>query len=135
MSNLSEWKPEYSVGNTTLDSQHRKLLELCHRVSHYQCDGTKSSIDNFHSILSELAFYADQHFALEEDVLHRVGFPDLDQQIQDHDAYREWLTEFLFTTMDGKVDKSALQEYLEQWWIGHILDSDMQYSDYFKPKN
>lgn len=132
MIDLSEWKPEYSVGNTTLDYQHQKLLQLCKHVSQYQCDGTKASIETFHSILSELAFYADKHFELEEDVLRRVGYPRLQEQIQEHDAYREWLTEFLCVAMHGNIDKSTLQNYLEQWWVGHILDSDMQYSCYLK---
>lgn len=131
MADLSEWKPQYSVGNTTLDSQHQKLLRLCKRVSEYLCDGTKASIETFHSILSELAFYADKHFELEEDVLRRVGYPHLQQQIQEHNAYREWLTEFLFVAMEGNIDKSSLQNYLEKWWLTHILDSDMQYAAYF----
>ncbi len=134
MIEMSEWKPEYSVGNTTLDSQHQKLLQLCKRVSHYQCDGTKASIETFHSILSELAFYADRHFELEEDVLRRVGFPQLKEQIQEHNAYREWLAEFLFVAMNGKIDKSSLQNYLEQWWVNHILDSDMQYTNFLSKK-
>ena len=134
MVDLSEWKPEYSVGNRTLDSQHQKLLQLCKCVSQYLCDGTKASIETFHSILSELAFYADKHFELEEEVLRRVGYPHLQQQIQEHNAYREWLTEFLFVAMYGNIDKPSLQKYLEQWWISHILDSDMQYTDYLNKK-
>lgn len=130
MVDLSEWKPGYSVGNLTLDSQHKKLLQLCKRVSEYVCDGSQDSIETFHSILSHLAFYADKHFQLEEDVLRRVGYPHLQQQIQEHDAYREWLSEFLCVAMYGNIDKTSLQNYLEQWWVGHILESDMQYSCY-----
>lgn len=131
MLDLSEWKPEYSVGHTTLDAQHKKLLQVCRRVSTYRCDGTKASIEAFHSILSELAFYADKHFASEENLLRQIGFPHLQQQIEEHDAYREWLTEFLFLTMNGKIDKSSLQNYLESWWLSHILASDMQYASLF----
>lgn len=130
MIDLSEWKPEYSVGNTTLDSQHKKLLQLCKRVSSFQSDGSKESREAFHSILSELAFYADQHFALEEDVLRRVDYPQLPAQIQEHNAYREWLTEYLFIAMNGNIDPSSLQHYLEEWWLKHILLSDMEYAPY-----
>ena len=130
MVDLSEWKPEYSVSNATLDAQHQKLLLLCKRVSQYECDGSKNSIETFHSILSELAFYADRHFQVEEEVLRRIGYPNLRQQIKEHNEYREWLTEFLFVVMSGSVDKSSLYDYLERWWINHILISDMQYSGY-----
>ena len=80
MSYTYEWKPEYSVGSKTLDIQHQKLLMLCKRVSDYQCDSSKRSIETFHSILNDLAFYAKKHFQTEEDVLRLNGNPKLDEQ-------------------------------------------------------
>lgn len=132
MSDLSEWKPEYSVGNRTLDSQHKKLLELCKRVSSYECDRSKASIDAFHAILNDLAFYARKHFETEEQVLRQIGFPKLSEQKEQHDGYSEILVEFLLAAIGGTIDKSALQNYLENWWINHILVSDMEYSDFLK---
>ena len=29
---LPEWSPEYSVHNNMIDTEHRKLFELAHRV-------------------------------------------------------------------------------------------------------
>lgn len=130
MLDQAEWKPEYNVGDEMLDAQHRKLLQLCKRVSQYVCDGSKASIEAFHSILSELAFYADKHFELEEDILRRVSFPGLEEQLSEHNAYREWLLDYLFLAMNGEIDKVPLQSYLEAWWIKHILVSDMQYKNF-----
>jgi hemerythrin len=135
MIDLSEWKPEYSVGNQTLDLQHKRLLELCKRLSAYECDMSKHSIDAFHVILNDLAFYASKHFETEEQVLRQIGYPKLPDQKKEHEQYGEKLIEFLFAAMNGQIDKTTLQDYLETWWINHILVSDMEYSNYLKQGN
>lgn len=132
MIDLSAWKPEYSVGNRTLDMQHKRLLELCKRVSNYQCDKSKAGIDAFHVILNDLVFYATKHFEIEEQVLREIGYPKLSEQQQEHDEYSEKMVDFLLAAIGGEIDKTSLQAYLEKWWIDHILVSDMEYSDFLK---
>lgn len=132
MTDLSEWKPEYSVGNRTLDLQHKKLLALCKRVSSYKCNRSKASIDEFHGILNDLAFYASKHFETEEQVLRQIGYPMLSSQKEQHDGYSETLVEFLLSAINGNIDNTALHDYLEKWWINHILISDMEYSAFLK---
>jgi hemerythrin len=125
-----DWRPEYSVGNKTLDSQHQKLLQICKRVSVYRCDGTRTSISHFHTILNDLASYAATHFETEERVLHRIGYPSLLQQNIEHKEYSERLVDFLCAAIDGRIDREALEEFLWKWWVSHILESDMQYASY-----
>lgn len=82
--------------------------------------------------MNDLAFYARKHFETEEQVLRQIGFPKLSEQKEQHDGYSEILVEFLLAAIGGTIDKSALQNYLENWWINHILVSDMEYSDFLK---
>lgn len=135
MPDLSEWRPEYSVGNLTLDVQHQRLLALCKRVSAYEFLRDKSSLEEFHGILNELASYATKHFQTEEDVLRRIGYPGLADQKREHDAYSENLVEFMFDAINGEPNKERLQSYLESWWIDHILVSDMAYRTYLLPNS
>lgn len=132
MIDLSVWRPEYSVGHQTLDLQHKRLLKLCERVSSYQCDKSKASIDAFHVILNDLAFYATKHFETEEQVLQQTGYAKLSVQKMEHDEYSDKMVEFLIAAIGGDIDKVALQRYLESWWVNHILVSDMEYSDWLK---
>jgi hemerythrin len=130
MNTSYEWKPEYSVGNRALDTQHQKLLQICKTVSSYQCDGSKSSILDFHSILNDLAYYATRHFEAEEDILLRAGYPALEEQQEEHAQYNECLVEFLCDAINGKIERDALEAFLGKWWVNHILLSDMHYSSY-----
>lgn len=130
MPDLSDWRPEYSVGHLTLDTQHQRLLALCKRVSAYEFRRDKQSLEEFHNILNDLAAYASMHFQTEEAVLKAVDYPALAAQKQEHDAYSESLVEFMFDAIHGEPDKLRLQRYLETWWIDHILVSDMAYKTY-----
>lgn len=127
-----DWRPEYSVGNDTLDSQHIMLLELCKRVSGYVCDGSKTSIKAFQSILNELVAYASMHFQTEERMLEQAGYPMLVNHKASHDKYSDTMVEYLIESIDGGINSSALSEFLKQWWLNHILVSDMDYRDYVK---
>ena len=135
MSYTYEWKPEYSVGSKTLDIQHQKLLMLCKRVSDYQCDSSKRSIETFHSILNDLAFYTKKHFQTEEDVLRLNGNPKLDEQKGLHNEYESRLVDFLNAAMSGEIITEPLQEFLGKWWVNHILTSDVQYRNHTARKN
>lgn len=98
-------------------------------MSSYDCDGSKASIESFHVILNDLAFYASKHFETEEQVLMQIGYPKLSAQKDQHDGYSETLVEFLIAAIGGTIDKLSLQNYLEKWWISHILESDMEYKE------
>lgn len=128
------WQESYSVGNAELDDQHKKLLQLCNRVSQCKQDNSPESISNFHLILNDLAAYANIHFRIEESMLAQAKYPLLDEQIKEHTAYSESIAEFLFSATMGMIDKDGLAQYLEIWWIKHILDSDMQYKSLLAPK-
>ncbi|MBL8430208.1 MAG: bacteriohemerythrin [Dechloromonas sp.] len=132
MINSYEWKPEYSVGDETLDTQHKQLLKICKHVSDFRCDGSKNSVLDYHSILNDLAFYATRHFEAEEALLRRVGYPALEKQQTEHAEYNETLVNFLYDAINGKVDRDTLEGFLGRWWVNHILLSDMHYSDYVK---
>jgi hemerythrin-like metal-binding protein len=132
MLDLLCWKNEYSVGNTTLDNQHKNLLKICKMISLYELDGSRESIGNYQSILNDLADYAGTHFHTEEEILTQANYPLIEDHAAEHMDYIDKLTDFLLSATHGVVDKQGLAQYLDAWWINHILESDMAYSHYLK---
>ena len=65
-------------------------------------------------------------------MLRRVGYPLLEQQKQEHDEYSEKLVNFLCDAIAGTIDRDSLEDFLGKWWVGHILESDMQYAGYLQ---
>ena len=129
----TKWKAEYSVGNALLDEQHRQLLGLCGDVAACMAQGgqDREPLDN---LLVELSRYARIHFAAEEALLSKIKYPRLAEQLAEHREYDENITAFLVSATFRRVKPAKLQvalsEYLEDWWLKHILDSDMQYKRY-----
>lgn len=129
---LPEWNPSYSIGNDLLDRQHARLLDLCRHAEQYMTEQGGEAEEQLHELLHQLATYADVHFATEEEVLRKCGYPNLDEQIEGHMAYREELTRMLFEAMDGRLTNRELFDYATGWWLDHILVSDMECAPYLR---
>lgn len=121
------WDERFSVGNATLDAEHRKLLALCAQAADCLEDDNREGRLLFHSILNELCVYAEQHFHTEEAILNQHNYPQLAEQRAEHLEYQTQLAEFLYAATTGTIDKVGLHRYLSDWWQHHILESDMLY--------
>jgi hemerythrin len=134
MNSEVQWDDRYSVGNATLDLQHRKILELCARAIDCLDNDTDASDEQAHLILNELQSYVEIHFRTEEQILSACHYPKLAEQKAEHFEYSQQLAEFLYAATQGLIDKAGICLFLSAWWRGHILESDKQYSDYVRAK-
>jgi hemerythrin len=125
------WDSSYSVGQNTLDHQHRKLMALCNALADCLASSGPQSDSLFHEILNELAAYSRQHFAAEEELVRRHAPSQLAAQVQEHEAYFTRINDLLVDASGGNLDKIGLQRFLSAWWSGHILGSDMMLRDDF----
>lgn len=125
------WSAEYSVGNDVLDRQHRRILDLCVQVRTL-APSQPSYSERLHDILNEMSRYAIEHFKTEEALLGKVDYPHVGEQQHEHLEYHEGLTNLLMDSMTGVPDRERLRAFLEDWWLDHILLSDMKYKPYFE---
>jgi hemerythrin len=128
----TRWEERFSVGNNTLDLQHKRLLEICNQLAEcIEMEG-RSADTRFHEVLNELAVYGKNHFITEEHLLQQLAYPALGDQIGEHGAYQDKLSGVLIDAVRGKLEKIELQEFLSHWWVDHILGSDMQYKPFLE---
>ena len=83
---LIEWKPSYSVGNQTLDAQHKVLIDLINNL-----DKESRREGMIGQAFEDLDNYVREHFRHEEGLLREANYPDLDSHLRDHAAFEEWL--------------------------------------------
>lgn len=124
------WKDEYSIGNEVIDTQHRKMLTLVADASTCLDAGHPHGTALFYEILGQVETYALTHFSTEEALLRQCNYPKLDEQINEHQHYMEWIAKTRQSSIASDSDKQALHSFLCAWWRDHILHSDMQYKDY-----
>jgi hemerythrin len=94
-----------------------------------ECHATRGSkcSDAFHEVLSQMCDYTQVHFKAEEDYLRTIGYPQLADQKDEHDAFVGKMTAFSMAATEGAQDEAAVHRYLKGWLLSHILESDMQY--------
>ncbi len=120
-----KWLPEYSVGHTLLDGQHKMLFSFINDFFH--SSGKESVVILFNKLTS----YIGLHFKAEEDVLREIKYPAIKQHIKQHQALINKIR-----LMEKKLENYnedihfKIGIFLYHWLTKHILKEDMDYSKY-----
>ena len=131
---LINWNESYSVGNTEMDEQHKKLIDIINKLFKSFKEGNAQDILN--DILHEMIDYANFHLNSEEKLLFKYDYPEKEEHEKKHQSFRDKTEELKKTlTSDSKDTHYQLIEYLKNWWTNHILVEDMKYADFLQNKN
>lgn len=115
MANRVQWGPGHSVGNASLDTQHQAILARCNALA----DCLNEANDRrFDETFQELMALAREHFAAEEALLVRCGYPELEDYRSEREEF-DYLSAEIITTEN--FDRNELQTFLALWWSGHML--------------
>lgn len=120
MQERAQWQPQYSVGNETLDSQHKKILAQCDALADCISDQTHDAERRFQEILSELVALVREHFSTEEGLLVRYACPALEEYRNEREEF-EYLLGDIATTEN--FDRAEIQRFMKLWVIGHVVGS------------
>lgn len=127
MPNRVQWDPRFSVGNATLDAQHKHFIDQCNALADCLDAGGAAGEGEFDRIFAELMANSLEHFATEEALLTEQAYPDLD-------AHRNEQEEYAFLTAEiatpENFDRNELQTFLALWWAGHVMGAAHSYRDY-----
>ena len=129
--NIIIWKEEYKLGIKEIDEQHQKMFTIINDLYHAMQESKDKEI--MQATLRELVEYADYHFSVEEKYFAEFKYEDTEAHIKTHEDYRETIDGFMkeYEAGDALLSYKILN-YLEDWWIGHILGTDKQYVECFK---
>lgn len=125
------WRDEYSVGVADIDSQHKRLLELLNKLNALNPERPAGAgrTGEVMKLLESFNEYAAYHFLSEEALMreHIDANEDSVKHIVAHRSYWSIISTFRkrFQEGDEKVN-GELVEYLNRWWINHILETDQQ---------
>lgn len=123
------WRDEYSINVAELDAQHRNLLDLLNKVNAH---AAKPASPAHHAgplmtLLEELNEYAYYHFTTEESLMrqHLANSEGTARHLAAHRSYWTIIADFKkrLEQKDSTVGAELL-EYLNRWWVRHILETD-----------
>ena len=126
MLNLPTWEPSMSVGNNELDEQHARLLALAHRAAELEYLADSSAVrQQIVGVLSDIGDLAREHYAAEERILARNGFPDLVSHQSQHQAHLEVLTQLLHEVRRQGVYRAGFTRGVTDYVYYHVIRADM----------
>lgn len=125
---LIDWSTAYSVKVETIDQQHKKLFSMVNEL--HEAARTGKGAQVVPRLLKDLLQYTRQHFAFEEAMMVRGGYP----QVEAHKAEHEELT-LRVVQMAREVEGRGLPAgrllfFLCDWLTQHILGHDKKNMPY-----
>jgi len=126
---LIEWSPNLSVGVDDMDQQHRKLISLVNQF-HDALKAGKGD-DASKGILIQLVQYTHTHFAAEEQLQARYGYPELAAHNKLHAELIAQVNQMVEKIKAGKmVSAVTIANFLKDWLTQHILGTDKLYGQF-----
>ena len=121
------WSKQMSVGNETLDSEHKVILDLVKSIDRII---REKDIELFSLALKQLEDATRKHFEHEETIAREIHFPFKEHNLE----HRYILNEFQnikdeLAGTQGKWSESVAEHYLEfltTWAIDHVIEDDMK---------
>lgn len=123
------WSHASVVGVQAMDDQHGILMDTVNELRVQLLRG--GNRDQIGAMLDRLVEFTEMHFACEESLLERYGYPHLSEHRAEHMR--------LVQEIRGAVEHSAhaqasdlqpLVTFLRSWYIDHVENADHQYGEW-----
>jgi hemerythrin len=126
MATYVSWKSHYSVGENSIDAQHRQILAILNDL--YVAMDTGREHEELKRLLDRLVLYTMTHFEHEEEIMRACAYPDFENHKAEHDQMRRRTTG-LHANVNLMTGRDLLS-FLKDWWCNHIQAEDQCYIPY-----
>jgi diguanylate cyclase (GGDEF)-like protein/hemerythrin-like metal-binding protein/PAS domain S-box-containing protein len=125
------WREEWSSGNTTIDEQHREILEKSSSLitllySQAQPEKILGQLDN-------LLTFIISHFKNEEQIIGELGYPDTEQHVQIHETLVAKTLNFKTCFLKRELQATAFFSFIiDEVVLEHMIKEDVKFFPYLK---
>ena len=138
---LFAFTDKYKTGIELVDDEHRRLFEIIDQTyTLIHDDFAHDKYDQIMHLLEQLKDYTEFHFNDEEELMERIGYPDINSQKKAHSAFIEKLVNIDIHDLDAMDDNQQqylldLVNFLVTWLSNHILGADKKIGEYMAANN
>lgn len=131
--NMFEWKPEYAIDHSEIDTQHQRLFELANDLYAAMLAGRGRV--QMSKTLSSLVAYTRTHFAMEERLMLAHCYPDYARHKAEHEVLTGRVLDFQKAFEIGGVSVTIdLLRFLKDWLLHHISETDRKIALYLNSR-
>jgi hemerythrin-like metal-binding protein len=126
-----QWTADYAVGVRQIDEEHQRLFALAEKVHRAMLEGEGKAI--LQALLAGLVAYTSYHFAHEEQLMERIGYPGYREHRAQHEDLRSRAREMQDRLASGELTITIeVIQFLMEWVRKHIASSDCRIAAYMK---
>ncbi|MBU4394917.1 MAG: bacteriohemerythrin, partial [Proteobacteria bacterium] len=128
---LMPWSSNLSVNIKLIDDQHKKLVGIINEL--HKAMKLKKSNNAMGAILDRLADYTVTHFATEEKLFAKYGYPEEKAHVELHRKLVAQVVDIQqkFKSGDAMISME-LMSFLKDWLVKHIQGTDKKYSTFLR---
>jgi hemerythrin len=121
------WTESLSVGNPTLDAHHQHLFDLLGQIARMGAGGL--ALDSIQAVFADLNNYIAYHFAEEEAMMEKAGFPFLDLHKHSHQTIAMRVADMSAILSVANIERvtGELYDFMTGWLVHHIEIEDFEY--------
>jgi hemerythrin-like metal-binding protein len=129
-----EWNPRWSSGNTTIDSQHKTLVEQLNNLQEMVRNQTSTEAISY--LLDDMVAGLKQHFSDEEFFLEKSRYPDLENHKKEHVDLAKTAQKICDDFKKNGIQREEVVPLIiNNILMGHLLTHDNNYFSHFLQKN
>ncbi len=129
-----ELRDELLFGDAETDGQHRELIASIDRLGDAIAAGHGQ--DALEATIEDILGYALVHFAAEEALMERAGYPGLRRQREVHAAFAAEAAGLFQAFQTGTaVSAEELHEKLSDWLAEHVETLDLLFARFLRAES
>ena len=128
---LIQWSDRFVTGNAMVDQQHQALFAAINDFDDAVRAGAAPEVSR---ALEFLSAYAQEHFASEESLMLKAGFPRLSLHVLEHSGLvqRVKFIQEIRATDPSQVPVEGVSRFMADWLVNHILGWDMELFEFLR---
>lgn len=134
---MDMWKEHYRVGNELIDTQHQELFaRVANFIRVVQGEGSwEERLAEVEKTLEFMQSYVIIHFADEEELQRKVGYPGLEKHAAVHANFRAEIEQLAARVAQEGFDEEMMQEFAARvmtWLIMHVGKEDQRIGEFIR---
>jgi hemerythrin len=121
------WESSLEIGVPIIDSQHRKIVDYINALSAAIPNNDRDEVAH---VLDELVTYTLTHFAFEEELMAKGGYPFLETHKNVHQNFTHRIENYRQRFQNGDDVSRKLLTDLKIWLTNHIERDDKDYAPF-----
>jgi len=126
MSKLIKWSADLNTNIHVIDEQHKKIVDYINDIHHVQETHDRNELGE---VIAELVDYTISHFAYEEALMEKAGYPFIEPHKKVHQLFVGKVNTYVERFEAGEDVTKELLNMLQKWLINHIKNEDGDYVD------